>query len=185
MAKLLSRLPRSCPNECPRSAGPNTGSQLGHGKLTALISGLNQSGLAKQRGRLRIICYLRTFVVPWTLVDSASMPRRSSGGVAAAHAVPTICPQLQIFPVICSDEFWLLGSGLTPRTGPEIEFESHRGHHTAHVSAVRLLLWWLSGAPPNNQQVRGEHRIALRQSGRNRAPVARFMPNASHGGAAF
>jgi len=31
--------------------------------------------------------------------------------------------------------------------------------HTAILPAVRLLLWWLSGAPPNNQQVRGDHRI--------------------------
>src|SRR4029077_19350100 len=31
--------------------------------------GLNQSRLAKRRGRLRLICYLRTFVVAWTLAD--------------------------------------------------------------------------------------------------------------------
>jgi hypothetical protein len=31
------------------------------------ILGLNQSRLAKRRGRLRLICYLRTFVVAWAL----------------------------------------------------------------------------------------------------------------------
>jgi hypothetical protein len=33
--------------------------------------GLNQSRLAKRRGRLRLICYLGTFVVAWTLADLA------------------------------------------------------------------------------------------------------------------
>lgn len=31
---------------------------------------------------------------------------------------------------------------------------------TAPGPPASLLLWWLSGAPPTNQQVRGEHRIA-------------------------
>jgi hypothetical protein len=33
------------------------------------ILGLNQSRLAKRRGRFRLICHLRTFVVVWTLAD--------------------------------------------------------------------------------------------------------------------
>jgi hypothetical protein len=40
------------------------------------ILGLNQSRLAKRRGRFRLICYLRTFVVPWTLRDAASLTPR-------------------------------------------------------------------------------------------------------------
>jgi hypothetical protein len=35
------------------------------------VLGLNQSRLAKRRGRFRLICYLRTFVVTWTLADLA------------------------------------------------------------------------------------------------------------------
>jgi hypothetical protein len=35
------------------------------------VLGLNQSRLAKRRGRFRLICYLRTFVVAWTLADLA------------------------------------------------------------------------------------------------------------------
>jgi hypothetical protein len=34
--------------------------------LWCAVLGLNQSRLAKRRGRFRLICYLRTFVVPWT-----------------------------------------------------------------------------------------------------------------------
>jgi hypothetical protein len=43
-----------------------------------------------------------------------------------------------------------IGSNLTEGT-PRL--------HTAFHSAVRLLLWWLSGARPSSQQVRGDHRI--------------------------
>jgi hypothetical protein len=38
-------------------------------KLLCAVLGLNPSRLAKRRGRLRLICYLGTFVVTWTLAD--------------------------------------------------------------------------------------------------------------------
>jgi hypothetical protein len=38
------------------------------------VLGLNQSRLAKRRGRFRLICYLRTFVVAWTLADFRREP---------------------------------------------------------------------------------------------------------------
>ena len=38
-------------------------------KQWCAVLGLNQSRLAKRRGRFRLICYLRTFVVPWTRGD--------------------------------------------------------------------------------------------------------------------
>jgi hypothetical protein len=40
-------------------------------KLWCAVLGLNQSRLAKRRRGLRLICYLRTFVVAWTLADLA------------------------------------------------------------------------------------------------------------------
>jgi hypothetical protein len=48
-----------------RFVGLNMASDLQ--KLWCATLGLNQSRLAKRRGRLRLICYLRTFVVAWAL----------------------------------------------------------------------------------------------------------------------
>jgi hypothetical protein len=42
------------------------------GQTWCAILGLNQSRLAKRRRRLRLICYLRTFVVPWTLAEQSA-----------------------------------------------------------------------------------------------------------------
>ena len=40
-------------------------------KYWCAVLGLNQSRLAKRRGRFRLICYLRTFVVAGELADFA------------------------------------------------------------------------------------------------------------------
>jgi hypothetical protein len=44
-------------------------------KCWCAILGLNQLRLAKRQGRFRLICYLRTFVVAWTLADMPSAMR--------------------------------------------------------------------------------------------------------------
>ena len=49
---------------------------------------MNQSGLAKRRGCFPLICYLRTFVVPWPLADPAA---GTSAGIAV-RAIPVKLP---------------------------------------------------------------------------------------------
>jgi hypothetical protein len=59
-------------------------------KLWCAVLGLNQWRLAKRRGRFPLICYLRTFVVTWTLADLAGRTcpakrrERRRGGFDAA-----------------------------------------------------------------------------------------------------
>ena len=58
-----------------------------------------------------------------------------------ANILPTICPQLQTFAVITSDELTLLGGFSGSSAALSEEFESHRGHSPATgVCACRRIL---------------------------------------------
>ena len=67
----LASLPH-CPGIVLASyaASLNTYSDLQ--QLWCAILGLNQSRLAKRRGRFRLICYLRTFAVAWPMAERSA-----------------------------------------------------------------------------------------------------------------
>jgi hypothetical protein len=94
-------------------APPDQKLPLKCGQNLCAVLGLNQSRLAKRRGRFRLICCLRTLVVPWTRctdsrragavtqVPSESSHRtRSIAAMTAGSSVESFGPQGLAFVVI-------------------------------------------------------------------------------------